>query len=158
QEKATLAVNVGLQLSLWRGGEVASRYEKTSPNVRLVGVTPGAFPTMNWTVQDGRAIMESEVDGAHDVGVLGNRLAKTLFPYGSAVGERIKFNGLNYTVVGVLEPKGSMLGNDQDYFAAIPITTGLNRYGRVWQSLNIVVQAKDQASFDDTVEQVRGIL
>jgi putative ABC transport system permease protein len=157
QEKATLAVNVGMSLGLWRG-EVASRYEKTSPNVRLVGATPGAFPTMNWTVQEGRALIESEIESAHDVCVLGNRLAKTLFPFGSAVGERIKFNGLNYTVVGVLESKGSMLGSDQDYFAAIPITTGLNRYGRSWQSLNILVQAKDQASYEDTVEQVRGAL
>ena len=157
REKATLAVTVGLETSFWRG-EVASRYAKTSPNVRLLGETAGSFPTKNWVVQEGRALTDSEVDSAHDVCVLGNRLAKTLFPYGSAVGERIKFNGINYSVLGVLEPKGSMLGSDQDNFAAIPITTGLNRYGGMWQSLSILVQVKDQASYDDTLEQVRGVL
>ena len=157
REKATLAVTVGLETSFWRG-EVASRYAKTSPNVRLLGETAGSFPTKNWVVQEGRALTDSEVDSAHDVCVLGNRLAKTLFPYGSAVGERIKFNGINYSVLGVLEPKGSMLGSDQDNFAAIPITTGLNRYGGMWQSLSILVQAKDQVSYDDTLEQVRGVL
>ena len=35
---------------------------------------------------------------------------------------------------------------------------GLNRYGRTWRSLTILVQAPDQASYEDTVEQVRGIL
>ena len=30
--------------------------------------------------------------------------------------------------------------------------------GRTWRSLSILVQARDQASYEDTVEQVRGIL
>jgi putative ABC transport system permease protein len=42
----------------------------------------------------------------------------------------IKFNGINYTVVGVLEPRGSTLGGSQDNFAVIPLTSGLNRFGR----------------------------
>jgi putative ABC transport system permease protein len=40
----------------------------------------------------------------------------------------------------------------------VPITTGLNRYGRWWRSLNILVQARDQASYDATVEEARGAL
>src|SRR5881396_52270 len=75
REKATLAATVGLETSFWRG-EVASRYAKTSPNVRLLGETAGSFPTKNWVVQEGRALTDSEVDSAHDVCVLGNRLAK----------------------------------------------------------------------------------
>jgi putative ABC transport system permease protein len=90
--------------------------------------------------------------------VLGAGLAKTLFPYGSALGERVKLNGINYSVVGVLEPRGAALGGDQDNFAVMPLTTGLNRYGRIWRSLSILVQATGQASYEDTVEQVRGIL
>ena len=51
-----------------------------------------------------------------------------------------------------------MLGGDQDNFAVIPITTGLNRFGRTWRSISILVQAPDQARYEDTVEQVRGLL
>ncbi|MBC8096215.1 MAG: FtsX-like permease family protein, partial [Akkermansiaceae bacterium] len=46
----------------------------------------------------------------------------------------------------------------QDNFAVVPVTTGLERYGRWSRSLSILVQARDQASYDDTVEQVRGLL
>src|SRR5262249_33253433 len=95
---------------------------------------------------------------ARDVCVLANALAQILFPYGSALGERVKFDGINYTVVGVLEPKGTMLGSGQDNFAVVPITTALNRYGGRWTSISILVQAPDQASYEDTVEQVRGIM
>ncbi len=157
QEKATLAANVGLESYFW-GGVAISRYDKTPPTVRLLGETPGSFPARNWTVQEGRALTESDVDSARDVCVLGHGLAKTLFPFGSAVGSPVKFNGINYNVIGVLESRGKMLGSDQDNFAVIPLTTGLNRYGRTWRSISILVQARDQASVDDTIEQVRGIL
>jgi putative ABC transport system permease protein len=98
------------------------------------------------------------VGNIRDVCVLGSALAKTVFPFGSPVGERLKINGINYTVVGVLEPKGGSLGGEQDNFAVVPITTGLSRFGRWSSSLMILVQARDAESYDDTVEQVRGIL
>ncbi len=156
-ERATLARNVGIEQTFW-SGEVSSRYEKSTPEVRLFGSTPGCFAAKNWIIAEGRPLLESDVDSAHDVCVLGAGLAKTLFPYGTALGERVKLDGINYSVVGVLESRGTTLGGDQDNFAVMPLTTGLNRYGRVWRSLSILVQARDQSSYDDTVEQVRGIL
>jgi putative ABC transport system permease protein len=60
--------------------------------------------------------------------------------------------------VGVLEKKGATQGNDEDYFAIIPITTGLNRYGLTRRSVSILVQAQDQKTYEDTVEQARGIM
>jgi putative ABC transport system permease protein len=157
QEKATLARYVGIEDQFW-AGEVVSKYARTPPNVRLHGGTPGSFPTKNLVIAEGRPISDSDVEGSHDVCVLGNKLSETLFPHGSPLGERIKLNGINYTVIGVLEAKGASLGGNQDNFAMIPITTGLNRYGRFWRSLAILVQADNQASYDDTVEQVRGIM
>jgi putative ABC transport system permease protein len=154
---ATLPLNIGLESYFW-AGEAKSRYAKTPPGVRLLGETPGSFPAMNWDIAEGRALTETDVDSGHDVCILGGALAKTLFPFGSAVGDRVKFDGINYTVVGVLESKGDVLGGDQDNFGIIPLTTGLNRYGRLWRSLSILVQARGPASYDDTVEQVRGLL
>jgi putative ABC transport system permease protein len=157
RERATLARNIGIEDEFWEG-EVVSRYARTTPDVRLVGGTPGSFPAKNWTVADGRPLMDTDVNGAHDVCVLGSKLAKTLFPFGSALGERVKLTGINYTIVGVLESKGTSLGGNQDNFGVIPITTGLNRYAHPWQTVSILVQAPDQASYDDTMEQVRGVL
>ncbi len=157
QEKATLPLNVGIERNFW-GGQVETRYHKTPPTVQLLGETPESFPARNWTLAEGRALTENEVDNVRDVCVLGSALAKTVFPFGSAVGEHLKINGINYLVVGVLAPKGGFLGGEQDNFAVVPITTGLNRFGRWSWSLMILVQARDAASYDDTVEQVRGIL
>lgn len=157
RDRATLARHVAFEDRFW-AGEVVSKHAKTPPNVRLLGGTPGTFPTKNLTVAEGRPLSEPDVENARDVCVLGEKLARTLFPHGPALGERVKFHGINYTVIGVLEKKGASLGDNEDNFAVIPITTGLNRYGRVWRSLSILVQAHDQKRYDDTVEQVRGIL
>jgi putative ABC transport system permease protein len=157
QDRATLALSVGMQSYFWTG-EAVSRYEKTPPNVNLLGATTGVFPARNWNVEEGRSLTEADIDSAHDVCILGGKLMKTLFPFGTGLGEKVKFDGIGYTVIGVLESKGSSLGGDQDNFAIIPITTGLNRYGRHWRSLDYLIQATGPDTFEDTKEQVRGIL
>ena len=158
QNRATLARSVGLEDGL-ASGNMTSRYSKGPPNIWLAGETPGSFPSKNWVVAEGRALVDADVDSLRDVCVLGNSLAKDLFPFGSAVGERVNFNGINYGVVGVLEEQGTMEGGHQDNFAIIPITTGINRYeDKRYLNLSILVQAHSEADYDDTVDQVRGIL
>jgi putative ABC transport system permease protein len=157
KNRATLARSIGLNANLW-AREVSSRFAKATPGVGLSGETPGSFSAVNWTIQEGRILLDSDVDGARDVCVLGQSLATTLFPHGSALNEQVKINGANYTVVGVLDGKGSTAGGDQDNFALLPITTGLNRYSGWRQSISILVQSWDADSLEDTVDQVRGIL
>ncbi|MGH7941607.1 MAG: ABC transporter permease [Limisphaerales bacterium] len=155
--KATLAASVGMERSFWRG-EISTKYARTAPSARLLGETPESFPARNWELDEGRELTDNDVHDARNVCVLGSALAKTAFPYASAVGEEIKINGFKYTVVGVLAPNGNSEGGDQDNFAVIPITTGLNRYGRYRNDLTILVRARDPNSQADCMEQVRGIL
>jgi putative ABC transport system permease protein len=157
EAKATLAASVGIEGNFWMG-QISTRYAKTAPSAQLLGETPGSFPAHNWDMDDGRALTENDVDDARNVCVLGSALAKSAFPYGSAVDEDIKINGYRYQVVGVLAPQGNSLGGRQDNFAIVPITTALNRYGRWWNDLTILVEARDTESYDDCMEQVRGIL
>ena len=157
EEKATLASSVGIEGNFW-GGQVETRYKKTPPTVQLFGETPGSFPARNWVIGEGRLLTGADVDNARDVCVLGSGLAKTVFPFGSPLGQQLKINGINYAVIGLIAPKGGSLGGEQDQFAIIPITTALDRFGRRWQNLTIFVQARDAASYGDAIEQVRGIM
>ena len=157
KEKASLALSVAVECYLARDAVISPTVE-TNPDVPLIGVSAESFAAKNWVVEEGRALSASDLDSARSVCVLGNSLAKKVFPRGSAVGARVRFSGINYSVVGVLESKGRSLGGDQDRFLAIPISTGLNRYGARVRSLNILVQAQNQELFDDTMEQVRGAL
>src|SRR5689334_12252721 len=60
QDKATLAVSVGIESTFW-SGQVETRYKKTAPNVQLFGETPGSFAARNWIVQDGRLLINQDV-------------------------------------------------------------------------------------------------
>ncbi|MEP6662523.1 MAG: ABC transporter permease [Verrucomicrobiota bacterium] len=158
KKRATLARSVGLETG-FDSGDMYSAYAKAPPNVSLLGETPDSFPAQNWVIEEGRVFSESDLERARGVCVLGNSLAKVLFPFGSGVGERVKINGIDSTVIGILAAKGSVEGGNQDNFALIPITTGFNRFGnRHNQDVAMLVQARDQAHYDDTVEQVRGVL
>ncbi|HEX4265172.1 MAG TPA: ABC transporter permease [Verrucomicrobiae bacterium] len=156
-DKTTLPASIGMETSFW-AGEMQTRYGKSAPDVPVFGETPGSFPAHNWIVQDGRALLEMDVDGIRDVCVLGNKLAETLFPHSPALGEWLKIDGINYLIIGVLESRGGTLGGNQDNFVVMPITTGLNRYGRYGRSLNVLVEARDAASYNATEEEVRGAL
>ena len=100
KRKATFAPYVGLSTNI-SSGEIVSRYAKTPPNVNVQAGTPGIFQTNNWSIVDGRALLDADVESARDVCVLNDIVAKALFPLGSAVGQRIKIASINYSVVGI---------------------------------------------------------
>ena len=154
KRKAAFAHDVGLQCT-FTNSDLTSRYEVTPPNIVIEGATPGAFAANNWTLVDGRALLESDVESARDVCVLSDDVARTLFPHGSAIGQRIKAAAISYTVVGVFQRTASP-ENAQGY-SVIPITTGLNRYGRR-RDVRILGQALTPAALGETMEQARGLL
>lgn len=157
EQRAVLVAAVGVE-DEFRVGEVSSPYGRTPPTVRLLGVTPGSFPARNWVVAEGRALLETDVVNARDVCVLGDGVARSLFPFGSAVGQTVKVDGVPYRVVGMLAPRGTTQGGDQDNFVAVPLRTAMNWYGRMGRSLTLLVQARDATRFEDCVEEVRGLL
>ncbi len=157
QKKATLARYVGLEAG-FDPDEIISKDHKAAPNFFMLGETPGSFATQNWTLDDGRILRDSDVEESRDVCVLGSKMGKDLFPFGSPVGEEIKIDSIKYKVVGLLEERGAMEGGNQDNFVVVPITTALKRYGSPWHSVSILVQAPDHSVYEDTMDQVRSIL
>jgi putative ABC transport system permease protein len=157
RDKATLARSIAVEAYLARDVAASATYE-TNPDVPMIGASPETFSARNWIVEEGRALLASDIDSARSVCVLGNSLAKKLFPRGAIVGHKVRYRGINYVVVGVLEARGRTLGGDQDRFLAVPITTGLNRYGARYRTLNILVESQSPQLLDDTMEQVRGAM
>jgi len=93
-------------------------------SVQIQG-TNEKFPKIrNWQTVNGSFFTDADVRSAARVIVLGRTVADKLF--GSSadpVGETIRVRNLPFRVIGVLEAKGSTLGQDQDDTAVIPYTT-----------------------------------
>ncbi|HWF19481.1 MAG TPA: ABC transporter permease [Verrucomicrobiae bacterium] len=157
QKRVSLPRYMGIEAA-FDFDEIISDNGRAAPNANLVGENVGSFAVQNWILDDGRILQESDLDGLRDVCILGSKMAKDLFPFGSPIDQVIKIDSIKYNVVGVLEPRGTMEGGNQDNFVAVPLTTGLSRYGSQWYSLSILVQSPDHAHYDETVDQVRAAL
>ena len=155
-ERMTLAKYIGIEANRW-GRVVKTGTIKTNPNVTLYGENLDGFATNNWNVEEGRLFSSYEYEQARNVVVIGNAVMTKLFPRGGALGGEISADGEWYTVIGILEKKGGMMGGNQDNFIAIPLSTFLNKYGDD-RSLNIMITASSPEVFEESIDQARAIL
>jgi putative ABC transport system permease protein len=84
-----------------------------------------------WKMQPaiGRFLPADEGE-ARAFAVLGARLKGELFGDGTPLGQRIRIGGEPYRVLGVMEPKGQMLGFDLDDSVFIPVGRALGLFNR----------------------------
>ena len=71
-----------------------------------------------------------EGEGARALAVLGSTLARELFGAVSPLGARVRIGGEPFRVIGVMEPKGQMLGFDLDDTVFIPVERALAMFDR----------------------------
>ncbi len=94
------------------------------------GTTPELQDIKNWPTVQGGFFEQNDVNRVSRVAVLGQTAAENLFISGSrSLGQTLRINGMDFTVIGVLEQKGGGGGfMDQDDVIYIPITTAQQRF------------------------------
>jgi putative ABC transport system permease protein len=86
--------------------------------------TPEFEYVVNYPTAEGQFITERHVASRDMVVVLGSDIVEELFSDGEAVGRKVKVNGRQFTVIGVLEAKGGqIMGVSMDAIIVMPITT-----------------------------------
>jgi putative ABC transport system permease protein len=148
-----------VSLQIGRGGRtVIYKDKRTNPNVVLAGTDENFINARNFEIADGRNLGIDDVEYGRPVCLVGNDVIKRIFPNGDAVGKLIRIESQNYTIVGVLGPKGAMFGGNQDNFVITPITRYLMNYGRQWRSIGINVQASSQEELPAAQEKAIGMM
>ena len=94
-----------------------------SATTQATGATPEYGIVSNVNASEGRFLTKSDVGSAARVAVIGQTVSDKLFGDDSPVGQTIRVNRVPFTVVGLLESKGSNLGTDNDDQIVVPITT-----------------------------------
>jgi putative ABC transport system permease protein len=94
-----------------------------SATTQATGATPQYGVVSNITASEGRFLTQSDIGSAARVAVIGETVANKLFPETNPIGETVRINRVPFTVIGLLESKGSNLGNDNDDQIVVPITT-----------------------------------
>ncbi|MBM5799903.1 MAG: FtsX-like permease family protein [Cyanobacteria bacterium K_DeepCast_35m_m2_023] len=134
-----------------------------SSTASISGVTPDFLPIRQFDVATGRFFSNDDLRSARNVAVVGPDLASKLFPGREPVGRSLRIRDQSFVVIGVLEPKGAVFGQNQDENAYVPLSTMVSRlsgrdptYG---VSLNFIsVEARDEASMGTAAFQITNLL
>jgi putative ABC transport system permease protein len=115
---------------------------------------PEAFA---WRVSLGSFLPPDNADAPRAMAVLGSTLRRELYADANPLGEKIRVGGERYTVVGVMESKGTLFGFDLDDAVYIPVGKGLTLFNR--DSLfEIDVLYNKGAPLPEVVEGLRRVL
>lgn len=116
----------GVTAFLQRSGQVV--YTEGNTSTSILGTDLDYIGVKELKLQEGQYFDENDLANANSVVVLGSRVKEDLFAPGErAVGTNVRIQNGRYTVVGVMEPKGSVGGMDQDDRVYIPLTTMSSR-------------------------------
>ena len=113
----------------------------------------------NWDVAKGTFFSAEDEARYAAVAVLGQTVAKALFPDLDPVGQFVLVNNIPFQVIGVMVPKGATAwGQDQDDVVFMPYTTGSLRITGQRYLRNATVAVKDVSRIDDTQASVHALL
>ncbi|MBU1921024.1 ABC transporter permease, partial [bacterium] len=101
----------------------------------------------------GRPITYQDVLSARRVIVIGNDPYEQLFKYMDPIGQNIRIDGQQFEVIGVFEERGSLLGNSQDSYSWIPLSTFERIWGD-WRDINLTIQAYSADVYESAQQEV----
>ncbi len=130
---------------------------KTLSSVNVNGTNDQYKDVANAYPEYGRFMTAFEVEHRRNVCVLGWEIAQKLFEYEDALGKKIFVGGHPFYVVGVLEKRGEILGENLDANIYLPIGAFYKAYG-TRRSLMIRVRVVDPKIIEEAKDELRGIL
>ena len=96
----------------------------------VFGVTPDFQRVQDYRFESGNPLTDLDIRERRRVVVIGNDIAKNLFDGVDPIGQTIRLKGEQFSVAGVVAPKGRILGQSFDGFILMPIPAFESLYGR----------------------------
>ena len=149
---------------IWDGGKSASyNGVTTDPKISICGGSPEYSENNTQPIGEGRNLSIMDMRAARRVVILGNAIAKELFPFTDPIGKTIQLDGRKFEVIGVFEKKVSAFGGPYETMALIPSGAYTQIYGMVDpqgypRSVNVTVHSRTPALLQDAIEQTRQVM
>ncbi len=131
---------------------------------QVVGVTAEYQFVRDYPISSGQFVSAMHVGNVSEVAVLGSQIAETLYGFRDPVGQNLRVNGRQFTVIGVLESKGGTGLGNLDNLVLVPITTVYYRLASdrtttgdiTVQSIN--AQVRDLDEMETAVQEIATVL
>lgn len=138
--------------------KVRTATTETQANVFVIGATSEYPETSGITIANGRVFNDGEEVDGRRVAVLGPDVADRLFPSMDPIGQEIRLKNRPFTVVGIMERRGKLLGMfNLDNQVMIPISTLFSLYGKR-RGVSLNIEANDADSVSKAMDEVTRVL
>lgn len=117
----------------------------------VLGVGPAVPQVWQIKLETGRFLPDDSQDKPRAFAVLGSKMRDELFGKSNPLGQRIRIGNDRFRVIGVMQPKGQMLGFDLDDTVYLPSELAMAMFDR--QSLMEIDVLYDGTVAAETVEQ-----
>jgi len=165
RERFDYSAVVSLSANVTWGATAKYMAEKTNPNIGVIGVDDNYLQTSGYKLSDGRDFTIQDVENAHGVVIIGEEVKGKLFKNNkNPIGEYITIGGERFTVIGVLESKGSSAGFGSDKTCFVPLSRGRAMMSQGNPSYVITVMTTDPYKMEGaegeaiaTFRKIRGL-
>ncbi len=142
----------------YNGGGKIKYAEQSANDVNIRGWTASMAIIMDYDLVAGRMLNDTDIDRASNVAVIGNDIAENVLTGADPIGKEIRVDGKPYTVNGLGKKEGKTLGQSQDNYVIIPVTTFVHQYGK---KRSARIFAKSQGigeTLESAVDEARAIM
>lgn len=139
---------VGVSFQATSQAEIKSEDRKTKPKVIVSGVNENFIDNSGTKILDGRGFSASDIQNNSRVALVGSDMEDALFQGLNPIGQTISIRGNKFTVIGLLEEKGSTFGNNVDLRVLIPLNVARGIYTLPNIGYDISVKVVNQQLMD----------
>jgi putative ABC transport system permease protein len=125
--------------------------------VQIIGSTDEHPEVEKYELASGRMLTREDNERRRLVCAIGHDISRQVFPDQDPVGKTLRIGDHNFTVIGAFDKRGSLLGQSQDNFVVVPITT----FRKVWgihDSATLVIRSTGPETLAPAQDDATAIL
>jgi putative ABC transport system permease protein len=145
--------NTSISFTGTSGAEVKFENEKTDPEVSVLGANENFLDNTGLKLESGRNFTVFDISNNTNVCILGSDFRKNLFKSENPIGKKISIRGTKFTVIGILEEKGSTFGNRVDLRVIIPIQVARSMFTQPLINYDVSVKVVDAELMDSAQDE-----
>ena len=138
-------------------GSAQVKYFNRNTNTSIIGTSSTYFRIRNLELKSGRLFSDGEAEYKSRVAVIGPTTAKNLFGASDPIGETVKINGLNFTVVGLTVAKGESWMSPDDRMI-VPYTTAMRQLFGLRTLRQIDMQVRLDSDIDKAQSKITALM
>ncbi len=125
---------------------------------RITGTSPEFSDIRNFHPAQGRFLQTTDIHTWNRSVVLGKTIAEVLYGSQPAIGQQLKIGEHRFTVIGVMEPKGEVYGQDRDEMVFIPVTTALRFFKGHDKIRSMIIHVPDRNQMEEVTHTLHQFL